>query len=225
MQANKLRPALAKAAEQHRVPRQRQAREIQLEELRVALPVARRVENGIGVIENVFRPEGLLQIAAPVGNELKTERLRELLHKLRRQVRAPAVLMRNQFALRFGFSVRIEIEREDGADVEDGDMILVAGDKVGRRKAPKSSFVWRVVRAQGTLSPASRCLITLSAGRLVKPDVVVKPAEIKGPVKAPLDRLCGELSLPSPRFDVVAAGILDTVFLEERRRRLLGEER
>ena len=63
-------------------------------------------------MENIFRAESLLQIAAPIGNELKAQSFRELPHKFRLQVWAPPVLMRNQFALRLGLAVRIKVKRK-----------------------------------------------------------------------------------------------------------------
>src|ERR1022692_2413133 len=57
-----------------------------------------------------------------------------------------------------------------------------------------------------------------------QPDVIIEPAEIKWPVEAALNCPRGELALPAPCLDVVAAGILDAVLLEKGGGRLLGKE-
>ncbi len=50
-------------AEQLQVPGQRQAREINLQKLRVAAPVAGTVKHRVGVVEDVYRPDEPNQVA------------------------------------------------------------------------------------------------------------------------------------------------------------------
>ena len=53
---------------------ERDAGEITLEEFRVAGPVGGGVEDRVNVIENVFRSEGLFQVALAIRDEGKPER-------------------------------------------------------------------------------------------------------------------------------------------------------
>ena len=70
-------------------------------------------------------PKVFLRLPRPSAHKLKAERLGKLLHELRRKVRATAILMRDQFALRFGFSIRVKVERKHCADVKEGNNVLV----------------------------------------------------------------------------------------------------
>src|ERR1017187_9691873 len=58
-----------------------------------------------------------------------------------------------------------------------------------------------------------------------QPNVIIDPAEIQWPVEAALNCLQGEFALPTPGFNVVAAGILNAVLLEKLGGGLLGKER
>ena len=58
---------------------ERQAREVYLEELGVAGAVGGRVEDGIGIVEDVLRAEGLLKVSLAVFNKFQPQLLRDSL--------------------------------------------------------------------------------------------------------------------------------------------------
>src|SRR5207245_3098935 len=71
---------------------QRQAREINFQEFGVAAAVRRRMEERVGVMENVFRADCLFEIAAIYRKPLQSEALGQVLNELGIEVCAPAAV-------------------------------------------------------------------------------------------------------------------------------------
>jgi hypothetical protein len=90
VQGDEFRAEGAQFAEQVGLAGERQAREVNLEELGVAAAVRRAVEHGVQVIEHVFRPEGLRPVALAVGHERHAQPRPHIRDKLRRKVRTTA---------------------------------------------------------------------------------------------------------------------------------------
>ena len=58
------------------------AGEVGAQELIVSLTVGRRVKNGVDVMEYVFRPESLVEVAFPIGDESQSEAAFKILGEL-----------------------------------------------------------------------------------------------------------------------------------------------
>src|ERR1019366_8683438 len=80
-------------------------REIKFDKLDVTVTVTLRIKNGVDVMKNIFRPEGLFQIAASVWNELQADGLGKLLHKFSREIRSASVFVWNLLSLFFSLAI------------------------------------------------------------------------------------------------------------------------
>ena len=72
-----------------------------LEKFRITLAITRRMKNGVGVIENIFRAESLFQIAPPIWHKFQINRISKMFHKFGRKIWAATIFMRHKFSLFF----------------------------------------------------------------------------------------------------------------------------
>ena len=70
VQGYQFSPFFSKSLEKPFVRGERQAREVYLEELGIAGAVVRRVEDSIGIVENILRAKGLIKVSLAVFDEL-----------------------------------------------------------------------------------------------------------------------------------------------------------
>ena len=103
MEPDELSAELHEAAELLQVRGQGHPREVDLQKLGVPLPIARRVEDGVDVVEDVLRPEGRLTVSPPVGDEFEAELLLHLGDELGAEVRDAAVFSRRPVGAGEGF--------------------------------------------------------------------------------------------------------------------------
>src|SRR6266568_7265156 len=78
VQANQPVSELAQFAEEISIRGERQAREVNLEKFGVACTVGWGVEDGVHIVEDVFWPEGVLEVALAIGNEGHSELVRDV---------------------------------------------------------------------------------------------------------------------------------------------------
>ena len=140
-------PAQAGQGGERRAARERHAREVRLQEGRVAAAVFRAVENGVDVTEHVFGAEGGFEVARAVGNEGEAECFRARLDEARSEVR----LARLAEALR-PFR-RVKVEGEEGVDFLERHRVVLRKGARNEDVLPASRYLRRSRRREAQIRP------------------------------------------------------------------------
>ena len=162
MQRDQFGAVGGQGAEESHVGRQRQAREVDLEELGVARAIRRRMKHRVGVVEDVFRADALAQVAMPLRQEPQTERRRDGIDESGGEVGGAAVVARGEVKGQVAAGIKVKRKVETAAAIEE---VVVANLPRAVDQIPRTAGDESRAPTQSARFGCSRCRITSVLGQ------------------------------------------------------------